>query len=130
MPKNTDIEKKQEDEGADEDIVVDESSPDFQSLLKKLKHDLKECHSERTEYLAGWQRAKADYINQKSEFEKQKQEIVRYAKEDLFHEMFDLADSFEMLSPIKKLGRAFLPTGVSGWSTSTISSRLFSKETV
>lgn len=64
--------------------------------IKKLKQELKSCQTEKTEYLAGWQRAKADYLNLKKEEESKRAEIGRYAKADLLNDLIRLADSFEM----------------------------------
>ena len=64
--------------------------------VKKLREELAKCQAERTEYLTGWQRAKADYINLKKEQEKMGSEIARFAKEGLLLELLTLADSFSM----------------------------------
>jgi molecular chaperone GrpE len=64
--------------------------------LKKLREELKTCHSERSEYLAGWQRAKADYLNLKKEGEIGRGEIAKWAKEGVLTDLFTIADSFEM----------------------------------
>jgi molecular chaperone GrpE len=52
----------------DNDVVVEETSDDgdegtAEQKLKKLRDELKEAKQERDANLAGWQRAKADYIN-------------------------------------------------------------------
>lgn len=64
--------------------------------LKTLREELKKCQAERNEYLTGWQRAKADYINLKKEQEKTQADIVRFAKEGLLVDLLSLADSFSM----------------------------------
>lgn len=48
-----------------------------------------------TEYLAGWQRAKADYANLKREIESKQLELIRYANEDLLKELLPLVDYFK-----------------------------------
>lgn len=64
--------------------------------LKKVKEELKACQAERSEYLDGWQRAKADYLNLKKEHEANKHEIGKWAKEGVLSDLFTIADSFEM----------------------------------
>ena len=64
--------------------------------LKKVKEELKVCHTERSEYLAGWQRAKADYLNLKKEGDIGRLETAKWAKEGVLTDLFTLADSFEM----------------------------------
>lgn len=69
---------------------------DLAGKMKKLKTELKACHSERSEYLAGWQRSKADYLNLKKEHESNRQEVSKWAKEGILSDLFNIADSFEM----------------------------------
>lgn len=64
--------------------------------LKNLRDELKACHTERSEYLAGWQRAKADYLNLKKEGEAGRGEIAKWAKEGVLTDLFTIADSFEL----------------------------------
>lgn len=42
------------------------------------------------EYLAGWQRAKADYLNLKKQTEKEKEEFARFANAALIIELFPI----------------------------------------
>ena len=64
--------------------------------LKKLRKKLRACQSEKQEYLDGWQRAKADLINAKKDFEKQKRDYITFAREGLLEEMLTVVDSFDM----------------------------------
>jgi molecular chaperone GrpE len=63
--------------------------------LKKAKDKLKTCEYERAEYLAGWQRAKADYINLQREHEKKIADYFKFANEGLILELLPVLDSFE-----------------------------------
>lgn len=85
--------KNQDEELKIEEIQGEEDNPD--ALVKKLRAKLKECQQARQEYLAGWQRAKADYINARAEEEKQKAQVIDYAKVLLLTEFLGVADSFE-----------------------------------
>lgn len=96
--KNIEPEIDSTDETEQDDFVFEEDdesdSPD--ERIKRLKKKIKELSKEKQEYLDGWQRAKADYINYRKDQDKMRQEIVKFAKEDLLMELLQLADSFEM----------------------------------
>ena len=64
--------------------------------IKKGKDKLHLCEQERAEYLAGWQRAKADLINYKKEQEAKISEIFKFANEGLIYEILPVLDSFEL----------------------------------
>jgi len=66
------------------------------SKLKKVKKQLKSCQTERAEYLAGWQRAKADLINYKKEQEEKNSNTFKFANENLIIELLPILDSFEL----------------------------------
>lgn len=80
-------------ENLDDSVVAEEN---LTETLKKLKDKLKTCESERQEYLTGWQRAKADYINLTREHEKSRQEFGAYADEDFFEDLLPVLESFSM----------------------------------
>jgi molecular chaperone GrpE len=62
---------------------------------EKNKKELEECLKLRDEYLAGWQRAKADLINYKKEEMERMGQIVRYATEELMLKILPILDNFE-----------------------------------
>jgi len=66
------------------------------SKLKKTKKQLKSCEKDKAEYLAGWQRAKADLINYKKEQEKKNSDVFKFANENLIIEFLPVLDSFEL----------------------------------
>ncbi|MEK7110438.1 MAG: nucleotide exchange factor GrpE [Patescibacteria group bacterium] len=51
---------------------------------------------ERDDYLAGWQRAKADFVNYKKEEAERLQGAVRYGAEDLMYELITVIDNFSL----------------------------------
>lgn len=60
---------------------------------------------ERDEYLAGWQRAKADLLNYKKEEAERLQEFAKYHNADLVLEMIGVLDSFDLgLAALEKQG--------------------------
>lgn len=76
---------------------VPEEELSSEALAKegKLKKKLKSCEKERGEYLAGWQRAKADLINYKKEQEHRITDYYKFANEGLILELLLVLDSFE-----------------------------------
>lgn len=66
------------------------------SELEKLKETLNECEKLRDEYLAGWQRQRADFLNYQKEVGRKMEEIVKFANEELIGELLLVLDSFEI----------------------------------
>lgn len=63
------------------------------------------CRKEKEEYLAGWQRAKADFINYKKEEVKRLEEIAKYANAALLEELITVLDNFDLaIQALKKTG--------------------------
>lgn len=65
------------------------------SEIENLKKDLERINKKAEEYLNGWKRAKADYINFKRESEKKQKEIIQFAQAGLLLELFPLMDQFK-----------------------------------
>ena len=66
---------------------------------------LSKCEKERDEYLAGWQRAKADFANYKKDELKRLEEIARYQTEDFVLELIGVMDNFELgIAALEKQG--------------------------
>ncbi len=64
--------------------------------IKQYKDKLQICQKERQEYLDGWQRAKADYLNSKRRAETEReQDSVRYATR-FITSLLPLCDSFDL----------------------------------
>lgn len=63
---------------------------------KRLKEKLRECNKERHEYLDGWQRVKADYINFKNREAEEKGNFLRFAREGLITDLLPVLESFHM----------------------------------
>ncbi len=54
------------------------------------------CRKERDEYLAGWQRARADFANYKKDETARITQLVRFAQEGLVEELLLVLDSFDL----------------------------------
>ena len=78
------------------ELETDEEALEEEGLkekLKKLRAELKQCQKEKAEYLAGWQRAKADFINARKDEERARAEFLKYAEEGILYEILAVADS-------------------------------------
>jgi molecular chaperone GrpE len=95
---NNDKNENKSNDPEEDDVVFEEegegSAPE--QKMKKLREELKKCQKEKEEYLAGWQRAKADFINARKEEEKSRLELMKFANKDLIMEILSVADSFDM----------------------------------
>ena len=91
--KNEEKEEGNEIKLEETELELEEES--LKEKNQKLKNDLKKCLKEKMEYLSGWQRAKADFINAKKEEEKIKEEFIKFAEINLLKEILDVIDGFE-----------------------------------
>lgn len=80
----------------DSDIVPEEETESSDSLVKKLKEKIKKLEAEKTEYMDGWQRERADFINYKKRVENEKIEVIKYSNENLVSDIIPVLDSFDM----------------------------------
>ncbi len=82
----------QDDHYLDDSVV---SEDNIHAELVKIKEKLKQCEAERLEYLAGWQRAKADLINARKRDEADRQEFIKFANERLIEDLIPVLESFD-----------------------------------
>lgn len=75
---------------------IDDTDENCVDQLKKVKKRLKECEQEKLANLSGWQRAQADYVNQKNDFEKRKAEYLKLGSEKMARDLLTVMDSFQM----------------------------------
>ncbi|MCL4405256.1 MAG: nucleotide exchange factor GrpE [Patescibacteria group bacterium] len=60
---------------------------------------------ERDDYLAGWQRAKADFINYRKEELRRLQDVARAGSEEIIKDLIPVIDSFDLgLAALEKAG--------------------------
>ncbi len=64
--------------------------------FEKLRMELIECQKQRDEYLAGWQRAKADFINYKKDEEERFKSFAAFSLKALLSELIGVLDSFDL----------------------------------
>jgi len=63
--------------------------------LDKLKKELEAVIKEKDQYLAGWQRARADHLNYIRDEQERFKVLVEYSNEGLVMELLPILDSFE-----------------------------------
>ncbi len=61
-----------DDIDAENIVEPEEGGDDAVVKIKKMQEELKECRAEKQEYMDGWQRAKADYVNALKRFDEEK----------------------------------------------------------
>lgn len=84
-----------------EDMVFEETTEDGDMLptkdvVKKLREDLKKAREEKQEYLTGWQRAKADYVNLERSEETKRKELRAHITAGFVEDLLPTLDSFDM----------------------------------
>ena len=62
----------------------------------ELETKLAAAEEQRDEYLAGWQRARADFINYKKEEIERLQQVAKYGTEEFIRELIVFLDNFEL----------------------------------
>lgn len=77
----------------DDSVIAEENALE---MVKKLKEKLKKVEAEKTEYLTGWQRAKADLVNARKRDEADRQEFMKFANERLIEGLIPVLESFDM----------------------------------
>ena len=86
-------------------MPADEEKKDGNDGAGGLEEKLAAAEKQRDEYLAGWQRAKADFINYKKEEYGRLEEAVRYGSEDLIRDLVTVLDNFDLgLRALEKNG--------------------------
>lgn len=80
----------------DDSDEIDETEGNLLLRVQKVKKELQACAKERKEYLEGWQRAKADYLNSKKRHDEERAETVTRAEMRMIEKILPLCDSFDM----------------------------------
>lgn len=64
--------------------------------IENLKKQLVECEKKTAEYLAGWQRARADFLNYKKEEMERIEQFLKYGVEEFILKILPIVDNFEL----------------------------------
>ncbi len=76
--------------------MADEENKLPEPTIDDLKEQIEEMTVQRDEYLAGWQRAKADFVNYKKEEAVRLQEITQYGSKDLIKDLILILDGYDL----------------------------------
>jgi molecular chaperone GrpE len=85
---------------SDDDVILEPedgegATKSLNQKLKEIREQLRKTEKERAEYLDGWQRTKADYVNAKKRAEEARQEDLRYASASLIGDILPALDSLD-----------------------------------
>lgn len=64
--------------------------------INELKKKLEECEKLKSEYLAGWQRARADFLNYKKEEMERIEQFLKYGEEEFILKILPILDNFNI----------------------------------
>ena len=97
----SDEEIKKEEKPEDDTEVVEfefneDGEEDLKKTLKKLRGDIKTLKKEKEEYLTGWQKERADFINYKKSEDDRKSMISESIRERILSRFLSVMDSFNM----------------------------------
>jgi molecular chaperone GrpE len=95
------INKKEDTAEESEEVVYDtdmdsDNLSDSKEKLLKLKEKIKKLTAEKDEYMNGWQRERADFVNFKKRAEEERKDYIKFANENLLEEMLAVLESFDM----------------------------------
>ncbi len=100
---NTELEENLQDtEILEDDSEVlefefnEDGEEDLKKTLKKFRADLKQAKKESQEYLTGWQKERADFVNYKKQEEERKAFLNDLIKEKILTNFLSVSDSFNM----------------------------------
>ncbi len=68
---------------------------------EELQKQLEDCEKKAAEYLSGWQRERADFLNYKKEEMERIGQLMNYAKEEFILDILPIMDNFDVIE--KKL---------------------------
>ncbi|KKU85366.1 MAG: nucleotide exchange factor GrpE [Candidatus Wildermuthbacteria bacterium RIFCSPHIGHO2_01_FULL_47_27] len=75
--------------------MEEENNPEKARENSDPEEKLAECERQKHEYLSGWQRARADFLNYKKEEMERIRGFIAYSTEELFLKLLPILDSFE-----------------------------------
>ncbi|MEK7563999.1 MAG: nucleotide exchange factor GrpE [Patescibacteria group bacterium] len=96
LNKEEEISIPEEETEVEEFEFNDDGEEDLKKTLKKLRVDLKVAKKEKEEYLTGWQKERADFINYKKEEATRQSMMSNVFRESIISEFLSVADSFDV----------------------------------
>ncbi|MEI6528255.1 MAG: nucleotide exchange factor GrpE [bacterium] len=93
-PKDADMEEL--DEVVYDATIDSDNMSDPKEKIAKLKAKIKELTAQKDEYMNGWQRERADFVNFKKRAEEEKKDYIKFANENVLMEVLPVLESFDM----------------------------------
>ncbi len=82
--------------GAEESKSAQPSSAEATEGQRAAETELEKCQRERDEYLAGWKRAKADFLNYQKDEKRRLEEFLKFVQAGLIEDLLPVLDSFDL----------------------------------
>lgn len=73
-----------------------EQLPSEPEIIKELQELVAKLEKEKEEYLSGWKRAKADFLNYQKEMEEKINNIINFANANLILDLLSVLDSLDL----------------------------------
>ncbi|MDQ3076567.1 MAG: nucleotide exchange factor GrpE [bacterium] len=89
-----------------DEFVPEDGEGNTQDTVQRLREKLKKAVAEKQEYLDGWQRAKAEFVNARKRDEESRREMMKFANESLIADLIPVLESFEMARANKEAWEA------------------------
>lgn len=64
--------------------------------FEKLKKDLEQVEKVKNDYLAGWQRSQADFLNYKKQEMERIEQLLKFAQQEVFFKLLPILDNFDL----------------------------------
>ena len=97
---DTNEEKEIIEEPADDVVFEDTAEGEGEAMskdkIKKLREELKTAQTEKADYLANWQKERADFINYKKGEDERKRQTLDFAREQFVEELLPVLDGYDM----------------------------------
>jgi molecular chaperone GrpE len=93
---NTETTENEADTEIIEEFVPEEDEANPMGVIKKLRDRIKKLEAEKQEYLNGWQRSKADFVNFKKQTDGERVQMIKFASKSLLEEILPVLESFDM----------------------------------
>lgn len=97
----SDEDKEKNDKAGDDSEVLEfefneDGEEDLKKTLKKFRADLKQAKTEKDEYLLGWQKERAEFVNYRKQEEDRKANFSESMRERILTRFLSVMDSFNM----------------------------------
>ncbi len=99
--KDPSLEAARDDSAESEEEIVEfefneDGEEDLKKTLKKFRADLKQAKKEKEEYLTGWQKERADFVNYLRQEDDRKANFSEAMRERILSRFLTVLDSFNM----------------------------------